>query len=86
MARETFHGSESEVICVGSEVNFKSSGAVIEGLDSKGPGSLHGTEELVKVISFKHPSAECRRIGGPLNGTVEPTLCRRSSASRKPAL
>jgi hypothetical protein len=55
------------ILCVDSEVNFKSSGAVIEGLDSEGPGSF---QESVKV-SFKNLSAEFRRSGGPFNVTVE---------------
>ena len=48
-------------------VKTKSSGAVIEGLDSKDPRSFH---ESVK-ISFKNPSAECSRVGGPSNVTKE---------------
>jgi hypothetical protein len=64
------HGSESEVLCVGRELDVKNSGAVIEGLDGKLPGLGDGTEERAKV-SFKHPSTECRKTGGLLNGIIE---------------
>ena len=68
MLSDLRNNSKSKVSCIGSEVNFKSSEAVIEGLNSKGLGSLHSTEEWVKV-RFKHPSTECRRNGG--QGTVQ---------------
>lgn len=38
------------VICVDNEVNFNSSGAVIEGLDSEGPGAF---QVWVKIMELK---------------------------------
>lgn len=54
-------GSKGEVFCVGRELNVKSIGVVIEGLNSKGPVICDGTEEQVK-FSFEHHSNESRSI------------------------
>jgi hypothetical protein len=64
--------SVSEIeFCVGSEPNFKSSGAVIERLDSKGLG--RSFQEFVKVIS--NVLREWSSIGARFNGTVK-LVCR----------
>ena len=53
--------------CARSEANFRSSGGIIEGLDSEG---LRFFQVLVK-INFKNMSAEYSRFRGPFNGTIE---------------
>ena len=63
-------GSKSEVFCFGRELDVKSIGVVIEGLNSKGPVICDGTEEKMK-FSFEHHSNESRSIRGPFDGTVE---------------
>jgi hypothetical protein len=45
-------GSKSEVLCVGSELDVKSIGAVIEGLDSKGPGTQQEKERAQDMIQY----------------------------------
>ena len=59
------------MFCVGSEVNVESGGAVIERLNSKGPG--RSLQEFVKV-KLKCLCSECRSNAGPFDGT-EKLVC-----------